>query len=282
MQELTRYVDPAILELWSDQQRVIIHREIWQAVWLAQASCGITEYSDEIRDALVRAQNDVDLESIRRRERKTRHDVKASLEEYLHVAAVPEVLHLGMTSADVVDNMSLIQMAMSAQYMGMLTGDAALLGWQHWIPFRGIVGPMGTAQDQLDLMDGDEQKLAVMQERIAREFGFESFLMAPAQVYQRSIDLAYATQMFRLATADRACHLLASGFIQMISGYCGQQWNEGDVSTSVVRRVALPGITFAASVAVRGALTEEANRATEESNSGKAGSDPARYDNGYA
>jgi adenylosuccinate lyase len=39
-------------------------------------------------------------------------------------------------------------------------------------------------------------------------------------------------------------HILA-GYVTMLSGLCGDQWNEGDVSCSVVRRVALPDAFFA-------------------------------------
>jgi len=40
-------------------------------------------------------------------------------------------------------------------------------------------------------------------------------------------------------------HEVLNGFVTMLSGITGKQWNEGDVSCSVVRRVALPGMFFA-------------------------------------
>ena len=40
-------------------------------------------------------------------------------------------------------------------------------------------------------------------------------------------------------------HHVLSGYGSMLSGLSGDQWNEGDVSCSVVRRVALPGAFFA-------------------------------------
>jgi adenylosuccinate lyase len=36
-------------------------------------------------------------------------------------------------------------------------------------------------------------------------------------------------------------HLVLRGYLNMVMGLAGDQWNEGDVSCSVVRRVALPG-----------------------------------------
>ena len=48
-------------------------------------------------------------------------------------------------------------------------------------------------------------------------------------------------------TCERICgfHQILRGFETMLSGLVGDQWNEGDVSCSVVRRVALPGAFFA-------------------------------------
>jgi len=40
-------------------------------------------------------------------------------------------------------------------------------------------------------------------------------------------------------------HLVLKGFLSMASDISGQQWNEGDVSCSVVRRVSLPGAFYA-------------------------------------
>lgn len=40
-------------------------------------------------------------------------------------------------------------------------------------------------------------------------------------------------------------HVILRGYLTMVEGLAGQQWNEGDVSCSVVRRVALPDAFFA-------------------------------------
>ncbi|MBF0238553.1 MAG: adenylosuccinate lyase [SAR324 cluster bacterium] len=40
-------------------------------------------------------------------------------------------------------------------------------------------------------------------------------------------------------------HSILNGYVNMLMGLSGDQWNEGDVSCSVVRRVALPGAMFA-------------------------------------
>jgi adenylosuccinate lyase len=55
-------------------------------------------------------------------------------------------------------------------------------------PLRGIKGPMGTAQDMLDLLDGDAAKLAQLERLIADFLGFSTVLTSVGQVYPRSLD----------------------------------------------------------------------------------------------
>lgn len=55
-------------------------------------------------------------------------------------------------------------------------------------PLRGIKGPMGTAQDMLDLFDGDAGRLAELERRIAEHLGFTEVFDSVGQVYPRSLD----------------------------------------------------------------------------------------------
>ena len=64
-------------------------------------------------------------------------------------------------------------------------------------PLRGIKGPMGTAQDMLDLLGGDpaharsesaSARLAELERRIAEFLGFTEILASVGQVYPRSLD----------------------------------------------------------------------------------------------
>ncbi|VBA61592.1 Adenylosuccinate lyase [Mycobacterium attenuatum] len=55
-------------------------------------------------------------------------------------------------------------------------------------PLRGIKGPMGTAQDMLDLLGGQPAKLARLERRIADFLGFTTVLTSVGQVYPRSLD----------------------------------------------------------------------------------------------
>jgi adenylosuccinate lyase len=55
-------------------------------------------------------------------------------------------------------------------------------------PLRGIKGPMGTAQDMLDLFDGDAAKLDDLERRVADFLGFNVVFTSVGQVYPRSLD----------------------------------------------------------------------------------------------
>ena len=55
-------------------------------------------------------------------------------------------------------------------------------------PLRGIKGPMGTAQDMLDLFGGDADRLTELEQRIAEFLGFGAVLSSVGQVYPRSLD----------------------------------------------------------------------------------------------
>src|SRR5215217_7218898 len=52
-------------------------------------------------------------------------------------------------------------------------------------PLRGVKGPVGTAQDQLDLLGGDTAQLAELERRVAAHLGFDRVLDSVGQVYPR-------------------------------------------------------------------------------------------------
>ena len=154
-------------------------------------------------------------------------------------------------------------------------------------PLRGLKGPVGTAQDMLDLLGGDEAALATLEQSVAHHLGFQTVLTSVGQVYPRSLDfdvvsalvqassgpsslattirlmagLELATEGFRPGQVgssamphkmnSRSCErvnglaVVVRGYLSMVSELAGDQWNEGDVSCSVVRRVALPDAFYA-------------------------------------
>jgi adenylosuccinate lyase len=154
-------------------------------------------------------------------------------------------------------------------------------------PLRGIKGPVGTAQDQLDLLDGDTAKLAELEGRVAEHLGFARSLTSVGQIYPRSLDLDVVSALVQLVAGPaslateirlmaghelvtegfragqvgssamphkmntRSCEringlaVVLRGYLSMVAELAGTQWNEGDVSDSVVRRVAIPGAFLA-------------------------------------
>jgi adenylosuccinate lyase len=68
-------------------------------------------------------------------------------------------------------------------------------------PLRGIKGPVGTAQDQLDLLDGDPTRLADLERRVAFHLGFDRVLTSVGQVYPRSLDFDVVSALVHAAAA---------------------------------------------------------------------------------
>ncbi|MFL1591936.1 adenylosuccinate lyase [Rhodococcus ruber] len=228
----TRYASPDLTALWSPEHKIVLERQLWLAVLRAQAELGI----DVPREALAdyeRVLEQVDLESIAARERVTRHDVKARIEEF-NALAGHEHVHKGMTSRDLTENVEQLQILRSLEHAhahgvaiaARLAERAAeystlvMAGRSHNVaaqattlgkrfasaadellialtrlreliaryPLRGIKGPMGTAQDMLDLLGGDADKLARLEAKVAEHLGFANVLTSVGQVYPRSLD----------------------------------------------------------------------------------------------
>jgi adenylosuccinate lyase len=333
----TRYASPEMVTIWSQEEKIRAERRLWLAVLRAQQDLGVPvdggrPVNDQVIDDYQRVLDQVDLESIAARERLTRHDVKARIEEYCALAG-HEQIHRGMTSRDLTENVEQLQikaalllvrdrmvaaMARLAekaiQYEGLVmagrshnvAAQATTLGKrfataaqellvayerieyliEHY-PLRGIMGPVGTAADQLDLLGGDREKLARLQRTVADHLGFSQVLESVGQVYPRSLDFEVVSLLVQIAAGPsslattirlmagqelvtegfkagqvgssamphkmntRSCEringlaVVLRGYLSMISELAGDQWNEGDVSCSVVRRVALPSAFFA-------------------------------------
>ncbi len=327
----SRYASTAVAEIWSPAHKIVLERGLWIAVLKAQKELGI-DVPDGVIEAYEAVINDVNLESIAARERVTRHDVKARIEEFCELAGY-EHIHKGMTSRDLTENVEQLQVVASLRVMHMKAvttarviselavrySDVALTGRSHNVaaqtttlgkrfasaademlvaiarledliaryPLRGIKGPVGTAQDMLDLLGGDASKLAELETRIAAHLGFDNVFTSVGQVYPRSVDYDTITALVQLASGPsslattirlmagnelvtegfkegqvgssamphkmntRSCERI-NGFAVILRGYAsmagelsGNQWNEGDVFCSVVRRVALPDSFFA-------------------------------------
>ncbi len=326
-----RYASTGMTNIWSPENKITLERHLWIAVLKAQKDLGI-----DVPDAAIAAYEEVlgkvDLQSIANREKITRHDVKARIEEFSELAGF-EHIHKGMTSRDLTENVEQLQVVEALYFirikaiataaklaeLAVRYTNVALTGRSHNVaaqtttlgkrfataadelliaisrlddllaryPLRGIKGPVGTAQDMLDLLGGDEKKLAELEERIASHLGIKNVLTSVGQVYPRSIDFDTVTALVQLAAAPssmattirlmagnelvtegfkagqvgasamphkmitRSCERV-NGFAVILRGYssmagelAGNQWNEGDVFCSVIRRVMLPDAFFA-------------------------------------
>ena len=102
-----RYASPAMRAIWSGEGKVRLEREYWIAVLKGQRDLGIP-VPDGVIESYERVKDQINLESIMRRERITRHDVKARIEEFCDLAG-HEHLHKGMTSRDLTENVEQLQ-----------------------------------------------------------------------------------------------------------------------------------------------------------------------------
>ncbi|CAN5470247.1 adenylosuccinate lyase [soil metagenome] len=103
----TRYASPAMTAVWSPEGKVVQERRLWLAVLQAQRDLGV-EVPDGVIGAYEAVVDQVDLDSIAARERVTRHDVKARIEEFSALAG-HEHVHKGMTSRDLTENVEQLQ-----------------------------------------------------------------------------------------------------------------------------------------------------------------------------
>ncbi|HEX6936485.1 MAG TPA: adenylosuccinate lyase [Actinomycetes bacterium] len=327
-----RYASAEMARIWSPEHKVVLERRLWLAVLTAQRDLGV-DVPDGVVEAYEKVVDTVDLDSIRRREAVTRHDVKARIEEFSALAG-HEHVHKGMTSRDLTENVEQLQVrtaltllrdrAVAAlarlSRLAVEHADLVMAGRSHNVaaqattlgkrfasaaeelllaverleslleryPLRGIKGPVGTAQDQLDLLAGDATRLAELEERVAAHLGFARVMTSVGQVYPRSLDFDVVSALVQLAAGPsslattirlmagqelvtegfrpgqvgssamphkmntRSCErvnglaVVLRGYLSMVGELAGDQWNEGDVSCSVVRRVALPDAFFAA------------------------------------
>jgi adenylosuccinate lyase len=108
-----RYASEGMCAIWSSEGKIVLERELWIAVLKAQRELGLDVPAGAI-EAYERVKGDVDLDSIMARERVTRHDVKARIEEFCDLAGF-EQIHKGMTSRDLTENVEQLQVVRSLE-----------------------------------------------------------------------------------------------------------------------------------------------------------------------
>jgi adenylosuccinate lyase len=102
-----RYATAPMRALWSPEGKVRLERDYWIAVLKGQRDLGIP-VPDGVIEAYEKVKDQVNVASIMQRERVTRHDVKARIEEFCELAG-HEHLHKGMTSRDLTENVEQLQ-----------------------------------------------------------------------------------------------------------------------------------------------------------------------------
>jgi adenylosuccinate lyase len=326
----SRYASTEMCDVFAPESKIISERKLWLAVARAQSRLG-HGISDVVIEDYRTVINQVDLASIDAREKRTRHDVKARIEEFNSLAG-HEVIHAGMTSRDLTENIEAMQIRNGLQIVQEKTvavlarlreravqyADQPIAGRSHNVPaqvttlgkrfsnaaeellfaferlssllerypMRGIKGPVGTAQDSIDLL-GTSQAHQELEIAIAAELEFTHVLDSTGQVYPRSFDYDVITALVQIAAGPsslattirlmagaelvtegfqagqvgssamphkmntRSCEringlaVVLRGYASMVGELAGDQWNEGDVSCSVVRRVAIPDAFYA-------------------------------------
>jgi len=106
-----RYASPEMVAIWSPENKIVAERRLWLAVLRAQTALGVPLEPQVIADYEAVVER-VDLRSIAARERITRHDVKARIEEF-NALAGHEQVHKGMTSRDLTENIEQTQVLAS-------------------------------------------------------------------------------------------------------------------------------------------------------------------------
>ena len=109
----TRYAGADLAQIWSPEHKIVLERQLWIAVLRAQRDLGVA-VPDGVVEAYEAVVEKVDLASIGDRERVTRHDVKARIEEFCALAG-HEHIHKGMTSRDLTENVEQLQIKASLQ-----------------------------------------------------------------------------------------------------------------------------------------------------------------------
>lgn len=106
-----RYGSEEMKTIFSDRYRHSVWRGVWASLALAQSKVGLDITEDQIREMYENKHN-IDYGRISQIEEITHHDVMAHIQEFGEVCHTAKpIIHLGATSADIVDNTDIILMA---------------------------------------------------------------------------------------------------------------------------------------------------------------------------
>lgn len=112
-----RYASKVLKDIWSAEGKILLERNLWIAVMKAQKELGL-DIPQEAIDAYEKVKNNIRVDEINKREKITRHDVKARIEEFCELAGF-EHIHKGMTSRDLTECVEQLQVYESLKVVRM-------------------------------------------------------------------------------------------------------------------------------------------------------------------
>jgi len=121
----TRYATMEMVAIFDPVNKIINERKFWITILKLQQKVGLPITDSDIK-AYEKVIEKVDLDSIDKRELKTRHDVKARIEEFNALAGV-EKIHIGLTSRDLTENIELIQIKAALELIEYRTQQTLFL-----------------------------------------------------------------------------------------------------------------------------------------------------------
>ncbi len=105
-----RYASAEMRELWSEEQRRRVWRQVWVALAQVQQGFGLVT-AEQVAD-LQAQQNNINLPRALQLEEELQHDLMAEVHTYAEQAPIGgAILHLGATSMDIEDNAEVLRIA---------------------------------------------------------------------------------------------------------------------------------------------------------------------------
>jgi adenylosuccinate lyase len=167
-----RYASDEMARIFSPRRRIMTWRRIWIALAEAQSELGLGGVTSEQVEVLRAAAEKIDFDRAAELERELRHDVMAHVHAFGEAAPLARgILHLGATSAFVVDNGDLLLMRDGLRVVERKAlcvvaaladfaeawADTPTLGWTHFQPAQPTtVGKRSCTWIQDLLLDLDE------------------------------------------------------------------------------------------------------------------------------
>jgi len=267
-----RYASAAMREIFAPEAKIIAERNLWVAVMRAQSVLGHTISSDVISD-YERVKTNVNLASIDIREKKSRHDVKARIEEFNELAG-HEAIHAGMTSRDLTENIEALQIqkgleVVQKKVVTLLArlaeratqyADQPIAGRSHNVPAQITTLGKRFASSAEELLFAYERLVALQNRYPMRG------IKGPVGTSQDSIDLLGSSEAHAKLEADIAKEL---GFKSVLdsTGQIYPRSFDYDVVTTLVQLAASPS-----SLATAIRLMAGADLVTEGFKAGQVGS----------